>query len=171
MKWGLAAGQDIEDSKVETLKKEDQFSKAFDKAVNYINYRPRSIKEVITKLDGLGFENFVVVDVIKKLERINLVNDMDFAEMFVRDRLALKPKGKKMLALELKQKGIDSQIIDIVLSTITSEDEINQATEIFKKKNFDNITDKAKKVKAINYLQRRGYSWDVIKEVFIKGTD
>ena len=68
--------------------------------------------------------------------------------------------------MELKQKGIQESIICKTLEQMDI-DEFGDAVRLLEKKcaRFDTIDEKEKK-RLFAFLQRRGYSYDIIKEAF-----
>lgn len=85
-------------------------------AVRYLGYRPRSIKEIREYLKKKQVSEPFTEAVIKKLLEQKFLNDAEFAHMWVRTRIALKPLSQRVLRMELKEKGISSDIIETVLS-------------------------------------------------------
>ena len=165
LKWGLKKGLELSEEQVTEILGEDQISRAFDKAVNFLSYRPRSKKEVKDKLTSLDFAGFVVEHTLNKLENLELINDNEFAALWIQNRLTLKPKGKKALGLELKSKGISQTVIDTVLGTISTQEELEQAKSLVAKRRFESLSTEKREEKIKNFLLRRGYGWDIVKQV------
>ena len=141
--------------------------KAYIYTLKLISRRIRSEEEICKKLLKKFNEN-VVKNIITRLKKENLINDEKFAMAFIHTREALKPKGRKVLFLELRQKGIDKDLINKIL-----EKEYNQEKEfeLAKKaakgriERYKNLPEKKAEQKIISFLLRRGFSWSVIKKV------
>ncbi|MCX6730733.1 MAG: RecX family transcriptional regulator, partial [Candidatus Roizmanbacteria bacterium] len=87
---------------------------------------------------------------------------------FVNSRNSLKPKSRRVLELELKKLGVTQTDIDVFFSK-NPTDEIALAQKALKKKvkSLLFITDQKKRfIKAISFLQRRGFSYDVSRETY-----
>lgn len=116
----------------------------------------------------------IVETVIKECEEVNLINDEKYAEEFIRSRLSLKPKGKKMLFFELKKKGISEEIIEEVLANIKDDDEENNAERIALQKIKVLSGEKdihKKREKIFRFLVSRGFDFSLAKRVTDKTID
>jgi regulatory protein len=105
-----------------------------------------------------------------------MVNDLEFARMFVRDRLQRKKIGAALLRQQLIQKGIARAILDMVLAElVTPEQQQHTALEaatrhaqrshftLRKKKNSPVERQKQKK-RLFDFLVRRGFSLDLARQ-------
>ena len=96
--------------------------KTFDRAVNLLTYKPRSIEEIRTRLLEKVWTNEEIVDgVIEKLKEYNYLNDEQFATSFAASKIRGKPIGKRRLAQDLKKKKIDSGTIEKALDSAYEE--------------------------------------------------
>ena len=167
-RFGLYEKMEIDQGLVDQIEKEEGTAKAFNAAANFLKTRERSQKEIKDKLKTKDYSEVVIEKVLEKLERLDIVNDKRFAEMFVRDRMKLKPKGKKVLQLELMQKGIDRNIIEEVLSEMLSGDnELELAKRVLAKaeKKYAGLEENIKRDKIIKYLLGKGFAYNIIEEV------
>jgi regulatory protein len=137
--------------------------------------RPRSEKEIKERLLKKSFSKDTIGDVVLFLKDKNYINDKEFAKSWVRNRIACKPVGKFLLRYQLRQKGIDEQILEDAVNDAAGDfDEEEQALQLasIKKEKFSNIeTQKAKK-RIADFLKRRGFStstiFDTIRELYDK---
>lgn len=148
------------------------------RVLRFLNFRPRSEKEVreylknILKLNVSNMSDRIVA----KLKQQKFLNDEEFAKWLVRSRTEFKPKGERFIRLELQQKGIDKRIIDTVLSDgeskTKSDRELAIEVLITKKKKFVSLEPKKRFLRAGSMLARRGFDLDTIRaaidEVFGK---
>jgi len=163
---GLYEKKEIDEKEIEQIEKEEVIAKAFNAAANFLKTRERSKKEIRDKLKTKEYSESVIEKVLEKLERLDIVNDKRFAEMFVRDRMKLKPKGKKVLSLELAQKGIDRNTIEEVLQELVGGDgEIELAKRVLEKaeKKYSGLEENIRRDKIIKYLLSKGFSWNTIE--------
>lgn len=171
IKLDLRKGIELTEAEIEKIENEEVNAKAFNAAANFLKTRERSKKEICDKLKTKEFTPTQIEKVLEKLERLNIVNDKRFAEMFVRDRMKLKPKGKRALSIELMQKGIDKNIIEEVLNEMLGGDqELELAKKILEKaeKKYSGFDENAKRDKIIKYLMGKGFSYSLIEKVLIE---
>lgn len=144
------------------------------------NVRPRSEKEVRSYLRNLSFKREIkgkeeISDqarelLVNKLKQQRLLSDEEFAKAWVASRRETKKKGKIALKAELYQKGIDRGLIEQTLENIGQESEESLARQALEKKIkiWKNLADLKKKKKAYEFLLRRGFEYEVVKNVVEK---
>ncbi|MDY0376048.1 MAG: regulatory protein RecX [Desulfobacterium sp.] len=135
-------------------------ARAYNQALIYLTPRARSIMEARKNLDKKGFSSGVIEETITKLTDHGLLNDRDFAALFVENRERFRPKSKFALGYELKQKGVSNAIIEEVLAGVDERDAALRAvkTKINRWKHLDASTLK-KKVLAL--LRNRGFNYEI----------
>ncbi|HLF20669.1 MAG TPA: RecX family transcriptional regulator, partial [Bacteroidota bacterium] len=106
MKFGITTGKTLQEEMVDKIKDADLFHQGQKTALNYISYRPRSSREVMVRLNEKGFPLGIAQRVVQHFQSVSLINDVEFARMFVRDRLRAKPLGRSLLKQQLSVKGI-----------------------------------------------------------------
>ena len=84
--------------------------------------------------------------------------------------MTFRPFGKRRLALELRQKGIEREIIERELGKLGDEKLSGLAEGLAEKKvkTLKNFPYFEAREKLIAFLSRRGFSWEIIKEVVAK---
>src|SRR3954470_21375392 len=82
----------------------------------YLTIRNRSEKEIRDYLTKKQAEPQVIESLIALLYEQKFLNDEAFARAWVRSRARFRPRGKRVLIMELNQKGIDKELIEKVLS-------------------------------------------------------
>ena len=170
-KLGLKVGMDISQPELNQFLKKHHDEKLLFRAMNFLSLRPRSKQEVTSYLQKkwtpkLSKEEYRkrVRGVVEKLKKENLLNDSEFANWWVEQRLTFRPKGKIALRRELQQKGIGNDIISEVLASL---DEVEAAKRVVEKKSrmFKDQSSVQARRKIIAFLQRRGFSWDTIRQI------
>lgn len=170
-KAGLAIDKEISSKRVEELIKEDEFIKFYDRALKFLSYRPRSEKEIKDwfKKKMVGIETQKLIE--KKLRQYNYLNDEEFARWWIEQRTTFRPSGARLIALELRQKGVHREIIDKLLFSSPSAliTERAQALKIAKKKRerLKGLSYREVREKLGAFLARRGFSWEIIREVLV----
>lgn len=184
-KHNLKVGRKISESEIEEIIKEGEFQKVYDKALRFLSYRPRSEKEIKDYLykKKVGEETKKLV--LNKLKKRNLINDQEFALWWVEQRISFRPRGKILLEQELRKKGVDRETVREVLEKVFQKEvetkdaiayrlspsfEFELALKAAKKKlsQYKKLSSFEFKKKMTAFLARRGFSWEVIKEVLEK---
>lgn len=148
--------------------------KALSLAYRYLSFRPRTVVEVERYLQKKA-EKYTITSgeieaALELLKDQGYLNDLEFIKSFVNSRNSLKPKSKRVLEMELKKLGISQTNLDTFFSE-SPTDEVSLAEKALKKKarSLLLVTDVKKRfIKAISFLQRRGFSYDVAKESYNK---
>lgn len=166
MKLQLKVSQELTQAEINEIIKKAELSKSFDKALRFAMTRPRSLKEVKDYFNRREIDNSLHQNIIDKLIKLELLDDLKFTQWWVRQRLEFKHKSKKDITFELRQKGIDSNLIKNVLDD-SEIDEVKIAKELVAKKlyKWQKYDEKVRRQKISHYLVGKGFSWDVITQV------
>lgn len=121
--------------------------------------RPRTRVELDGQLAKRGYPDDVRTRVVDRLAAVGLVDDVDFAQQWVHSRRANAGKGKRVLAAELRTKGIDNDVITAVLDDINSADERDCAERLVRARLRRETLDDDIRVnrRLVAMLVRRGY--------------
>lgn len=95
---------------------------------------PRSRAELLLKLTQRGCPAEVATSVLDRMTQVGLVDDKAYAQMFVRSRQAGRGLAKGALARELRAKGIQDDLADETLASISDEGERDRARGLADKK-------------------------------------
>ncbi|MBN1351279.1 RecX family transcriptional regulator [candidate division KSB1 bacterium] len=164
-KYELYEGSRINLDTVGKILEEEEFKRALDKALRFLAYRARSEKEMRDKLVQSGYDEDTIVRVITILKEKKYINDKEFASLFVRERLRLRPSGQYLLKHELKQKGIPEEIVNNTLADIFSEySQTEIARDLIRKKenSYRNLEPNIRRKRLTDFLLRRGFDWDIV---------
>jgi regulatory protein len=166
----LRVGQELSEEKIIKLQEEDDTEVALQKAINYLNYRPRSENEVRKNLKKKNIKEEVIDEVIDHLQRGGLINDLNFAKLWVENRSEFRPRGSRALRMELRQKGIHDEIIE---TAITDIDEDNLAYLAAKKqaRKYRQLEWQDFRKKMFGFLARRGFDYGIISTIVPKTWD
>lgn len=167
LKTGLRIGQKLTEKQIEELIFKNEFQKLFDKTLRLISFRPRSEKEIRSYLKRKKTRPKIVDELVKKLKKLKQIDDREFAQWWIEQRSTFRPRGRFGLMMELRQKGVDKEIIE---KTIGQLNELPLATKIAQKKlrTYKNLPREEFYQKMSAYLARRGFSWETIKKVVKK---
>ncbi len=162
----LQVGQVLTEEKILSLQKEDTEEVAIQNAMRSLSYRPRSVYEVQKKLKENGFDETVVRSVLERLERDGLLKDESFAQAWVENRTVFHPRSRKLIALELRQKGVPDEVAQNALAAGALDDETlayQSAIQYAHRLEGLEWLDFRKKLSA--YLLRRGFSFEIVSPV------
>ena len=159
----VQTGSWLSDEAIADLQAKDGLEQAHSRALDYLSYRPRSAMELRLYLTRKDYPGFVVDEVIERLERVGLVDDLEFARYWLDNRARFRPRGKRMLRYELGQKGISSRIIEEVLETYDETAAVEKAAQRQARRLKHLPPDKFRR-RLFERLARRGFSYDLIQE-------
>jgi regulatory protein len=133
--------------------------------------RARTRSELEGQLAKRGYADDVSARALDRLAQVGLVDDLDFAEQWVRSRRVNAGKGKRALAAELRTMGVDNEVITAALAGIDAGAERERAEQLVRDKlRREKLGDDDAKVarRLVGMLARRGYSqtmaFDVVKD-------
>ncbi|MEE4193740.1 MAG: RecX family transcriptional regulator [Anaerolineae bacterium] len=161
----LNIGQELSAEKITELQAQDTYEVAYQKAVNFISYRSRTSQEVQRKLKDLEYEEAVIEDVVERLRSNHFLGDAGYAQRWVENRIDLKPRSHRLMAMELRQKGVADEDIDRALEDAPADEEL--AYEALKRRihRYVRLDFSDYRKKASAYLGRKGFSYSVISPV------
>lgn len=164
-KLKLETGREINRSEMEAIIKLSEADSAFNKALNALDHKHFTKKEMFEKLKGKGFEEDIIDKAIEKLESLDFIDDDKYASMYTRDKLNSKV-GPQNITAVLIRKGIDRDSIKEILSENYDEDkEYENCKELALKKTRIYKDKKDARSKMFGFLVRKGYSFDIAGKV------
>ena len=155
----LHSGQEIDETKLAELRAESDFGKNYTRAVDLISRRLRSEREIRDYARRKQWSRDNTERVIARLYDRGYLNDLVFAQAFVRSRQSAQKYSRRRIERDLVNKGISHRIIQQVLDKEAGMADDNDAlTNLVTKKyhRYDDIN----KLKA--YLARAGFKYDDI---------
>ena len=119
--------------------------------------------EMVKKLSEGGYNEEVIARVMAFLVKYGYIDDRVYCQKYIKETIKLRPKGKFLIKQELRQRGIDENIIDEEMEGFDIV-EVGQAEELLMKKYEDFASmDQKELARVYGFLQRKGYSYSVIK--------
>lgn len=160
----LKVGQELSEEKIEQLQAEDARERAFQQAMLFLSYRARSESEIRKNLRKHEIPEPVIEQTLERLRQDGLANDSQFASAWVENRTTFRPRSRRMMAMELKQKGLDEEAIR---SAVEQVDDDAAAYDAAQKKaaRFKSLEWNDFRKKLSEFLARRGFSYSVISPV------
>lgn len=138
------------------------------RAMNLLKTKDYTKKELINKLELSYYPKKSINDALTYVEHYGYINDKRYVENYITFKAS--KKSRKQIEQSLKEKGIDSEIIENALEVYygdSSECEENLILSTLKKK-YGNIPmeeiDYKQKQKMMTYMYRKGFSMDTIRK-------
>ena len=129
--------------------------------------RAKSKGELLAHLKKRGVEDDIAAATIFRLQEAGLLNDAEFAKAWSQSRHHSKKLSKRIIAGELRIRGVDQNSIDEALDEIDSEDEYRMAFSLAMKKysTMSKLEADVQIRRVQSLLQRKGFSFDLIGRV------
>jgi regulatory protein len=145
----------------------DPYSVAQTIALMALGRRAKSRGELLTLLKKRGIEEEVANAVLFRLQEQGFINDYEFARYWSESRQRTKKVSKRIIAGELRSKGIADEIIEWITSDISDDSEFANAMQFAERK--------SRSVRALapevayrrmhGALSRRGFSGNIVNRV------
>ncbi|MGI6200895.1 MAG: regulatory protein RecX [Christensenellales bacterium] len=168
---GLSVGSRVDEETLDALTRADEPAAAYERSLNFLQYRARSAQEMATYLKGKGYAPQVVSDTVERLRRNGLLDDAAFGGMLLRERKRQGGYGRAMVKQQLKGKGLESELVDQLLEQDYSEQEELASAAAYAQRMLRRYADREQRQRqqaASQALARRGYSWSVIREALAR---
>jgi regulatory protein len=156
----LKVGDLLTEEKINELTNKDEGERALQQALLFLSYRARAEKEIKQNLLKHEYSESIIEQTLERLRENKLANDDDFAKTWVENRSTFRPRSKRVLTMELRQKGLDDETVK---SAVADVDETALAYEAAKKRapRFKNLEWAEFRKKLSEYLARRGFPYAV----------
>ncbi|MEW1813208.1 regulatory protein RecX [Pseudarthrobacter phenanthrenivorans] len=124
---------------------------------------PKSRLQLARKLAERNIPEHVAETVLDKFQEVRLIDDAEFADMWVRSRSQSRKLAKGALRRELADKGIDQQTAASALEQLSDADEEAAARTLVERKlrPGTDLSDQAERDKTVrrlaSMLARKGY--------------
>jgi regulatory protein len=102
---------------------------AVEKVLRVLNAASQTRSGLSRKLERAGYSAPTVNEACNRVEAMGYVNDRAYAEATLSKRQR-QGRGVKVIASELRHKGIDSALVDEILAELSVEDEVERAAEL-----------------------------------------
>jgi len=175
VKCGLRKNDELSLEEIKSILDVEEKFNLKNSALRLVSRRPHSSFELRLKLQKKKFSKDDISEIIKDFLAKGYLSDKDFAERFI-DEGIKKKKGLMKIKAELFSKGISKEIIDNVLGKFNDEALIASNAEHLAVKKLTSLKYKEldpnqQKQKLYSYLNTKGYSSDIIRQVVNKIID
>lgn len=170
---GYISGDEINKEELTAFEEVAGSRRAFNSALNSLDYRDHSEKEIRAKLLRKHDADYVD-EAVEKLIELDLVNDERYAENYAHELFEHKKFGKMRIKSELRAKGISADIANAAVEELFDEEEpdnIQRIVDIIGKRYYNRMNDEVGRKKVFSALQRMGYSFSDIREAMSEFSD
>jgi len=173
----LAIGQELSDDKIAQLQHDDAREVAHQRALRLLERRERTESEIRRNLAKHEVPETVIDEVLTRLKASGLVNDDRFANLWIENQRRFRPRSRKALAFEMRQRGVESEAIEQALEKISIEDEqemAETAARAYVRKNERRLRNQewqSFRTKLGSYLTRRGFSYGICGPIIRQAWD
>lgn len=170
---GYISGDEIDEEELTAFEEAAGSRRAFNSALNSLDYRDHSEKEIRAKLMRKHGAEYVD-EAVEKLIELDLINDRRYAENYARELFEHKKFGKIRIKSELIAKGIASDIASEAVNSLFEDEEpdnIQRIVDIIEKKYYNRMNDEVGRKKVFSALQRMGYTFSDIREAMSEFSD
>lgn len=140
------------------------------RALRYLAQREHSRLELEQKLSAHARSSTpeALSNVLDKLEQNGFLSAERVVEQVIRTRRSRF--GSQRIVYELKEKGIDEQLIDGILPTLR-ETELDTAFKIWQKKFGQLPNTREERGKQMRFMMSRGFSMEIIQQVLSRADE
>jgi len=177
-RFALRKGKELSKQEVEALQAEEHQLALKQAAYTYIAYKPRTARQVRDKLVHKGYTPEAAAVAVEFLQDLGYLDDADYARRFARDYLHRKAASTAKLRQELAKRGIGKTVIEQTCLELFAEQDahelnLQQARQAVQKKlrsaakmkASSAATPEKRRQLLVAYLQRQGFSWEIIRAV------
>ena len=159
----LRVGQRLSDDDIAALRQRDAQERAYDQALRFLSYRPRSIEETRRYLADKDVPPDVIATTLARLARAGLLDDEAFARFWVENRESFRPRSAMALRMELRRKGVGDEAIATALAAVDEKEAAYQAAlaRAVRLRGADRTTFYRR---LGGFLQRRGFGYETARE-------
>ena len=156
MQHRLKAGLSVSPEALSEMQLESEKQTALDKALTHITAGMKPEREIRDYLKKKGYLQDVCDYVVDKMLGYGFIDDMQYAKQYTES--AGKKKGARLIALELKRKGVSDEAIGEALSGLQGEEE--SAKRVLEKYLRGKTVDSVTLRKAYAHLMSKGFDYD-----------
>lgn len=161
----LSIGQHLSEEDITRLKEQDTYEVAYQRSLRFLGARARSEDEVRKKLSDQGFEEKVAESTVQRLKDNGFLSDDQFAKDWVENRSTFRPRSRRLLKLELRQKGVAEDTIEKALAETGDESILAYQSAMKYARRLAGSDWETFRKRLGDHLLRRGFSYGTIAPV------
>ncbi len=158
----------LSEDEIEKLKEKVEIYKIKQSSFVYLSGRNHSKYELKLKLLKKLYNKHLVELVLSDLQRLNYLDDREFAKQYFNSKLK-KKKGIKLIKLELSKKGVNRNIIEEISAEFIDDPRMRESAKYLSEKKLKvlqrkNQTNLQIKQKLFQFLLNKGFTTEIVKE-------
>ncbi len=164
LQYHINEGESISEETVSEILEKVLVKRAKLRALHLMNVMDRTEKGLRQKLRDNHYPEEVIEKAITYVKSYGYVEDERYANQFIQNR-KLK-KSRRELECEMLKKGLSRDVVSCMLETqYDKEDEVETVRRIAEKKGYREGMEDVEKKKIFDFLVRKGFSYDTIRQV------
>ncbi len=160
---GIRPGRTVTSEELAELAETDARRRAMNIAVRLLSYGPRSVHELRDRLKRKNFEPEIIAATVDRLKELGYVDDEAFARSWTELRQSSRPRSARLLASELRLKGIAPEVANEATSAI-SDDEAAYEAASGRMRSLRGLQYKTFRERLGRFLTSRGFDYGVARE-------
>ena len=170
-KKSLKKGDKVEPELLLELAKEDEYIKAKDVALRHIEMSIKTVKQVEDKLREKEYSEEIIEKVIDFLHEYRLLDDLKYAQTFLKEKL--RSRGIKKARFELLAKGISKDNIELAMESVSTTSVEEDACLKIAEKKYQQLKNREQdeyklKNKLYTFLAGKGFEYELISSTLRK---
>ncbi len=154
----LKAGTVVSEEELSRMQLESEKRTALDKALSHISASMKTEREIRDFLRRKGYLQDVSDYVVERMKSYGFLDDEAYAKAYVES--AGKNKGARLIAAELRRKGVPDEAAEAALASLSGEGEAESAKRALEKYMRGKSPDRETLQKAYRHLLSKGYGYE-----------
>ncbi len=143
---------------------EQTFAQCISVGLRFLSYRPRTVREIELRLEK-DFSHTLVEQTVDYLTELRYLDDASFCGQWVDSRERSRPRGIRLLKLELSRLGVEPSVIEAALQGTDERGNSLNAGRRYASRLYGKGSDFQEfRTKLGAYLQRRGFGYGTVAE-------
>ena len=162
--YGLEAGAELTEELYERILQETLIPRAKRRALHLLEKQDRTRRNLMDKLRESDYPQEAIEAAVAYVESYHYIDDERYARSYV--HFHQEGKSKRRIQQDLMQKGVDRDIIAMVLEEEYETSEADMIRDLLRKKHYDpESADASERAKMYRFLLGRGFSSNDISRV------
>lgn len=163
MQFGLRTGEEITPERLAAIRDAEARDGAMKAALRLLSYGPRSERELRDRLAKKGIAPDVRDETITRLRENGLIDDERYARLFTESRNTTSPRSRRLIAAELRTKGIGRDMAENSTADVDEADAAYRAA-CRRARTLAGATQPEFRRRLGDFLLRRGFDYEVAAE-------
>lgn len=170
IKYSLKKGMELDDALIDEILLSEEEISVYNYGISVLSRYFKSEYELRLKMKNKGFKPQLIDNAISALKERKYLDDERYCEMFINDKINISKHGVRKIKEALYYKGIDKEIIEEKIKSISAESEEERALLLGEKKllNIKENDNRKKMSKLSNYLLGKGFEYETVNKTLRK---